>query len=310
MPSANKVLQEIQGEHNKNPEQDPFFSIRRKYLENHHKIRGRNVIAYYSGWLQQHSIGGSEINDNDKNSFMSVIHGLDRSKGLDLILHTPGGGVAETESLVDYLKQMFNSDFEVFVPQLAMSAGTMIACASKQIHMGKQSSLGPIDPQFNGLPASAILEEFERAAREIKKQPEKLPLWQVIINKYHPSLILSCENAIAWSKEIVEEWLKNNMFKDNKDKEKISKNIVNILSDHQEMKTHSRHISLREAQKIGLKISQLEDNQELQDTVLAIHHAYMHTLSSLPIIKIIENHNSVGQILQFAVKPDASHSNR
>ena len=122
---------------------------------------------------------------------MSVIHKLDRSKGLDLILHTPGGEVAATESLVDYLKQMFNSDFEVFVPQIAMSAGTMIACASKCIHMGKQSNLGPIDPQIGGLPASAILDEFDKAAQEIKEQPEKIPLWQIIINKYHPSLILS-----------------------------------------------------------------------------------------------------------------------
>ena len=37
---------------------------------------------------------------------MSVIHKMERKKGLDLILHTPGGDVAATESLVDYLKEM------------------------------------------------------------------------------------------------------------------------------------------------------------------------------------------------------------
>ena len=42
---------------------------------------------------------------------------------------------------------MFKLNIEVFVPMTAMSAGTMIACMSRKIHMGKQSSLGPIDPQ-------------------------------------------------------------------------------------------------------------------------------------------------------------------
>jgi len=68
---------------------------------------GRNVIIYYSAWLQKPSIVGLQVNDADKNGFMTVIHELDRSKGLDLVLHTPGGETAATESLVDYLRSMF-----------------------------------------------------------------------------------------------------------------------------------------------------------------------------------------------------------
>lgn len=300
MPNWNEILEEIKNQAEREAKKDPFGIIRQKYLNQLFKKRNRNIIAYYSGWLQKSYIGGIEINDNDKNAFMSVIHGLDRNKGLDLILHTPGGEVAATESLVDYLKQMFNSDFEVFIPQIAMSAGTMIACASKCIHMGKPSNLGPIDPQVGGLPASAILSEFEKAAQEIKKQPEKTPLWQVIVGKYHPSLILSCENAILWSKEIVKEWLKDNMHSGNED---VCEDIVNKLSDYKKMKTHSRHISLKEAQEIGLKVEALENDQELQDIVLTIHHTYMHTLNSTSIIKIIENHKNVGQILSITAPP-------
>ncbi|MCZ0933101.1 MAG: ATP-dependent Clp protease proteolytic subunit [Oligoflexia bacterium] len=290
MPSWNTILKEIQTE----PKTDPFLNVRQRYINQLFKRRGGNVIAYYSGWLQKSNIRGVEINDNDKNFFMAVIHGLERNKGLDLILHTPGGEVAATESLIDYLTTMFNFDIEVFVPQIAMSAGTMIACASKQIHMGKQSNLGPIDPQIGGLPAGAILDEFEQAAKEIKKQPEKIPLWQVIVSKYHPSLILSCENAIEWSKDIVKRYLKAVMFSDASE-EYISE-IVDNLSDHNQMKAHSKHIGLKEAQKIGLKINPLESDNELQDIVLTIHHTYMHTLNSTPAIKIVENHIGVGQI--------------
>jgi len=41
-----------------------------------------------------------------------------------------------------------------------MSAGTMLSCASKEIVMGKHSCLGPIDPQYGGVPAYNILSEF------------------------------------------------------------------------------------------------------------------------------------------------------
>ena len=296
MPNWNDILKEIQND----PNTDPFHNVRQKYIRQLFEKRQRNVIAYYSGWLQKTNVRGIEINDNDKNAFMAVIHKLDRSKGLDLILHTPGGEVAATESLIDYLREMFGLDIEVFVPQIAMSAGTVIACASKLIHMGKQSNLGPIDPQIGGLPAGAILDEFEQAAREIKKQPEKIPLWQAIVSKYHPSLILSCENAIEWSKEIAKKYLETGMFFN----ESINvSQIVDKLSDHKQMKTHFRHIALKEAQSIGLKITPLEQDDKLQDIVLTIHHAYMHTLNSTPAIKIVENHIDIGQIHSLPVPP-------
>lgn len=143
---------------------------------------GRNVIVYYSGWL--HKVGlPSELfslNDADKNGFMSAIHTLDRSKGFDLVLHTPGGEIAATESLVDYLRSMFGKDIRAIVPQLAMSARTMIALSCKSVLMGKESSLGPIDPQIGGIPAHGVIEEFKRASEEIADDPSKTPVWQPI----------------------------------------------------------------------------------------------------------------------------------
>src|SRR5271156_1801853 len=94
---------------------------------------------------------------------MSVIHGLDRSKGLDLFLHTPGGDMAATESLIDYLRQMLGRDIRAIVPQIAMSGGSMIACACKEIVMGLQSNIGPFDPQIGGMPAQATKGERDRS---------------------------------------------------------------------------------------------------------------------------------------------------
>ena len=143
--------------------------FRRNYLKELSDYTGRNVIAYYSSWLSRQGQPNLDINDSDMTGFMNCIHGLDCTKGLDLILHTPGGSPAAAEAIVNYLRSKFNNDIRVIVPQLAMSAGTMIACSAKVIIMGKQSSLGPIDPQFNGIPAYNIMMEFEEArVRESK----------------------------------------------------------------------------------------------------------------------------------------------
>lgn len=266
--------------------------IRRKYLRELHALTGRNIIIYYSGWLQKRNLEGVEVNDADKNGFMTVVHQLDRSKGLDLLLHTPGGETAATESLVDYLRAMFGNDIRAFVPQLAMSAGTMIACACKEIFMGKQSSLGPIDPQFRGIPAHGVVEEFNRAHKEVRQDPSKIPVWQPILAKYSPAFIGECEKAIEWASEMATEWLLEGMFEGRKTKKKIKmvKAIVNDLSDHALSKSHVRHLPHDRCKEIGLKIRCLEDDQKLQDAVLSVHHACIHTLGATPAFKIIENH--------------------
>jgi ATP-dependent protease ClpP protease subunit len=299
MPNWTEVILEIQEEQIKNPDSNPIDTVRRKYLKKVSEITGRNAIAYYSGWLQKPQAPDTAVNDKDKGGFMLTINKLDRTKGLDLILHTPGGDIAATESLVDYLYSMFGKNIRVIVPQISMSAGTMIAFASNQIIMGKHSNLGPIDPQMGGLACQAVLDEFEQAKSDIKINPQAAALWQVIIGKYHPTFLGACRQAIEWSEKMVFEWLKNNMC--NQDENKVNK-IIDAFANHSKQKSHSRHISKKECIDLGLNILDLEDSQELQDAVLTTHHSFMHTFSSTFCVKIIENQNGVAFIEQSAPK--------
>src|SRR2546428_13939699 len=65
----------------------------------------------------------------------------------------------------------------VIIPQLAMSAATMIACAADEIVLGKHSFLGPIDPQLilntpvgqRMVPAENILEQFEQGQKRVSR---------------------------------------------------------------------------------------------------------------------------------------------
>lgn len=292
MPSWNEVLSEINGYTPPNP----LDHVRRKYITKLHERTGRNVICYYSGWLQKPGSYQSSINDDDKNGLMATIHGLDKNIGLDLLLHTPGGNIAATESIVNYLRSIFGTNIRAIIPQIAMSAGTMIACSCKEIVMGKQSNLGPIDPQFNGIPAHGVLQEFKEAIEGIQKNPASIPLWQTIVGKYHPTFLTECQHAIDLSSTVVQEWLSTGMFEGNPDAEKISKEIVKKLNNHNDTKTHERHIHLKDAQEMGLRVIQLEDDQNFQDLVLTVHHSYIHTLANSNVIKIIENQNKIAAI--------------
>ena len=318
MPNWHEILNEI------GKLGSPYDVIRRQYLKKLSDYTQRNTIVYYSGWLQKNNVQGVEVNDSDKTGLMTVVNGLDRDKGLDLILHTPGGYTAATESVVDYLHNMFGNNIRAIVPQLAMSAGTMIACSCKSMLMGKQSSLGPIDPQLGHMPAHGIVEEFKRAHDEIKaahinainhpKDPNaiaevntKLALWQPIIAKYSPALIGECEKNIEWSETMVKEWLSRNMLSDlsQEDLLRVRGTIMKELADHTVSKSHSRHIPMQKCMDIGLKIEILEDDQELQDLVLSVHHSCIHTLSATPAFKIIENQNGIAfiQIAQMMQLP-------
>ena len=298
MPSWNEVLSEIQ---KKTAEQGPLDQVRRNHLKNLYDHTGRNTIIYYSGWLQNGDGDAplqSIIFDGDMNSFMTTIHGMDTSKGLDLILHTPGGVASATEAIVNYLRAKFGTDIRCFVPQLAMSAGTMIACACKEIYMGKQSSIGPIDPQFGSMAAQGVVNEFKQVIEDIKKHPEAIPMWQAIYSKIPAGFITKCQQAINASTRLALEWLRTGLFKDDEDAEKKAQKIVNFLNSNKDIKEHDRHIMAQQAKEIGLKVKMLEDDQELQDLVLTVHHACMHTFSlANGLQKIVENQNGIGMFL-------------
>jgi ATP-dependent protease ClpP protease subunit len=317
MPDWNQMLEELSaievGAINK------FDTIRRRYLTQLHELTKRNVIIYYSGWLQKPDIAGTEINDEDKNGFMTALHQLDHRKGLDLILHTPGGQTGAAESLVDYLRAVFGTDIRAFVPQLALSGGTVIACGCKEVYMGKHSSLGPIDPQIGGIPAHGVIEEFKRASQDIKENPDTILVWQPILNKYPIAFIDRCEKLLEMVEEMVTVWLSTGMF-EGEDQAVIvtdengnaitdengnhimtttSSHIAGILINAGIFKSHDRHIRPEDCLRIGLKIRLLEDEPDLQDAVLSVHHACIHTLAGTLAKKIIENHDGKA-FIQFA----------
>jgi hypothetical protein len=106
MPTWNDILAEIQRAGSTHD------LVRRRYLKKLAAKTKRNVIIYYSAWLQKSDLYRQQtweftLNDADKNGLMATIYEMPRAKGLDLVLHTPGGDMAA----------MFGTDIRAIVPQ-------------------------------------------------------------------------------------------------------------------------------------------------------------------------------------------------
>jgi hypothetical protein len=265
---------------------------------------GRDVIIYATAFTSSR-IGQIppymlQITAEDIQGFMAALHGLN-GKSLDLILHSSGGSLEAAEQVVQYLRAKYDH-IRAIVPQNAMSAATMIACACDEIVMGKQSALGPIDPQitfptkdgFRTAPAFDLLAEFSQAKAEVSADPKVAPIWVNKIRDYPPGILTTCKRTTELSVEKVKVWLALYMFRGEPDAGGKAEAIAGWLGTAMEHKTHGRPINLTLAQEKGLKVVPLEGDQGFQDLVLSVYHASCISFEVTPCVKFIENHNGRG----------------
>ncbi len=301
MPGWNELSNQFKNQ------KDPNWLQRQliKYMGAIAELRGNStVILYASAFLQQRD--DSSIAREDVNGLMNALYGANIGDNgcLTLILHTPGGELYAVESIVDYLHAKFKC-IEVIVPFLAMSAGAMISLASNLVILGKQSQLGPIDPQISSgqklHSARAIQEGFHRAKEDILQNTKLAHLWAPILQNMGPSLMIEADKSLRYSKELVVKWLTQRMFAKESDAgEKIQK-IASYFNAEQSDKLpsnvhmHGQRIGLQKMRELGVKTEMLEDNQKLQDAVLSVYHLMTMIFENNPATKIIAS-NSGGWI--------------
>jgi len=305
MPTWGQILGEIR-ELILAGDKHAFDSVRNKYLRELSEATGRDTIIYASRWTSGDAPPNLvSITDEDIHAMMEAVAGL-RKENLDLILHSGGGSAEAADAIISYLRQKFKH-IRVIIPQAAMSAGTMLACAADVIIMGRQSSIGPIDPQFilqtsvglQVIPAHSILEQFKKAQEDCRSNPKNLNSWLPMLSQYGPALLVRCQDQIDFGRELIENWLKEYMFK-GEDPEHAEK-IADYLSNHSNFKTHGKHIGIDKAREIGLKIELLESDQIFQDKALSAFHATMHAFGSTNTAKVIANQNGNCYMKQFSV---------
>lgn len=259
---------------------------------------GRNVVFYATAFMQKPAVPAYEtmLMLEDLNGLMASLHGMDWSKNLTLLLHTPGGVPGAANALVEYLHSKFQN-IEVIVPTFAMSAGTMISLGADLVVMGRQSQLGPIDAQMQtkhgSVSAGAMLENFERARTEISANQNLAHLWHPILQSMGPSLNQEAADALAYGEAMVKGWLEKRMFAgqaDAADRARAAAHHFNATTVH---KNHSRRIDREEARSMGIKVEDLEDSQVLQEAVLTAYHIASLNFTVTKAVKIFASTQKV-----------------
>lgn len=290
MPSWNELLTEFE----KQPGEFIGNNLQ-KYLNKISSLReGRNVIFYASAFLQKPEAPQTflQITHEDLNGFMATLHGMKWGKGLTLLLHTSGGLTNAAETIVEYLYQKFKY-IEVIIPTFAMSAGTMISLSANKIIMGRQSQLGPIDPQMplsgRFVSAQSIIDQFEEAKKEILNNSKVAPVWYPVLQSIGPALLKEAKNALSYSQRMVENWMKLRMFASDQKCNENAEKIAKFFRDASVHLSHGRRISREEAKAQGVIIEELEKNPDLQEAVLSAYHLITLAFEKTHATKIIES---------------------
>lgn len=289
MPIAQEILLEIQANaHNPSNVRKAADLVRRKYLQQLANVLKKPVIVYAANFRHPNA----SISLEDVHSFMSMCSGIGNDH-IALVIHTPGGAINAIEAVVKYLRTQFTA-LDVIVPMQAFSAGTMWCCACENIYMGKNSFLGPIDPQIPFLradgqllptPAQSLIDEFEAAKKDAVKNPKTMAAYEPILKQYAPSIVTICKNAVERSKILVKDWLVQYHHL----KPQTAASIANWLGQHNKHKDHGRPLSITDLNAKKMNILRLEDNQQMQDAALSLYHAISYLFEIANISKIIEN---------------------
>jgi ClpP class serine protease len=200
------------------------------------------------------------ITVDDSEEVIRAIHMTDKEMPIDLILHTPGGLVLASLQIAEAIKK-HKGKVTVFVPHYAMSGGTLISLAAREIVMSDFAVLGPVDPQLGQYPAASVLKVIARKpVKDIEDQ----------------TLIMAdqAEKAIIQVRESVKELMQGNPTNGKVDE------LARLLSEG--TWTHDFPITYERAKALGLPV-----NFNIPDDVLKLMSLYPQPTRTQPSVEYL-----------------------
>lgn len=201
-------------------------------------------------------------------------HG-DKKEKVAVVLNTGGGEADVAEKIVKIIRHNYK-EVSFIIPDIAMSAGTMMAMSGDRILMNYASCLGPIDAQIEeGDNREQIsVADYLRKFEEMRKKSENGELTQADVILLENGLNLGQLERYKKEQELgaalVREWLSEYQFKGHGEK---AKKVAEILNDNNRWHTHGRPIDMSELRKIGeevdmdLSVADYEQNPDLAASI-------------------------------------------
>ncbi|HEX3365785.1 SDH family Clp fold serine proteinase [Phenylobacterium sp.] len=237
------------------PTKTPMFTARNSArYERQDLIKAINaaektqLICYVAGH-------DTEINRDDLLGFVDLLHNISDGEPVDLMLHTCGGDVDACEKLVAAIHaKVGESPFRVIVPDMAKSAGTLMALGANSVIMSDTSELGMIDPQYpmadrqgNVIMHSVVayLEAYEEHAAALRRDV-KDPIALLMLDGFDAKIVRKFQGIRDRVRTFAEDLLKRQGLP-------ASAISAELLSSSR-WKTHAQPISHADATQLGLPI--------------------------------------------------------
>lgn len=258
----------------------------------------RKLIVYAADFKKSAPGAPNTIEPDDKTGFSDLIEGLE-GQPLDIVIRSPGGSAEAVEQLVSMLRANFD-DIRFIVPDMAMSAATLMCLSGNFILMDEQSFLGPIDPQIEMVsphgrmrfPAQTLIDGFEKAQKAIIQDERALPVFLPWLNQFGP-FVQVCQNAIDLSVELATKWAEEYMLAGQKNARGRAKKIAAYLSDHRLHKSHGRPIGINDAISNDLQVIDLRKQPALRELVRKLWATIDLYFGRSASVKIFENPHGV-----------------
>lgn len=292
------TYQDISNHFSSRPGLNPF-ELRKLTFDAIEEITKRPIVCYVSKTAGVPQGTPVSIDDTDIVGFSDLIQNI-QGNDLDVFLISNGGSPVSAERIVKLLRNKF-ANIRFLISGNAYSAATMMCFSGDEILMHVQGTLGPIDPQINGIPAYAILKSFEEVEKRLKEEgPAALTAYMPLIAKYDLHLFNICRNAQELSEQLAKQYLLQYMFHDEENAQDKVDTIVSFFLDHGTHKSHGRSIDRLTAIEKGLKISKSEDYDDLDLLLLSLFNQYQFFLAQSPFYKLFENGKGInwGRALQ------------
>lgn len=286
---------------------DAFTAERKVQLKRISELRKSDVLVIAAAIEKPNS----SIENSD---LISIADQLDELKGktLDVILETPGGSGEVTEEIVQLLRRRHET-VSFIVPGTAKSAGTIMVMSGDDILMGSLSALGPIDAQVarNGkyFSAEAFLEGLEKIKQESDDKKYLNRAYIPILQAISPGEIEAARNALKFGMTLAANWLEKYKFKHwathdpsgepvtAAERKARAGKIAAELGSHSKWLSHGRSIKKEDLIAMGIRITNYEENAELNDAIRR-YHTLLRMSFETNMFKVFETSSS--QIYRFA----------
>lgn len=250
------------------------------------KQRGSRVLVYITGNKGNPPIFGTKVASDVLPLFRKILEGFPaRTKKISLVLDTTGGVLDTSWPLVNLIRE-YCEEFEVIVPEKALSAGTLIALGADRIVMLPYSSLSPIDPAAEIIDTEKKQQKrieiediigyinFAKEKIGIKDQAVLGEVMKELGKEINPTMLGSANRAHSLIRSLARKLL--DLRKDKMDKDQVEK-IVNHLCEG--LFSHRHLINRKEATNgVGFgKMVEFADGPT-KKAVEALYNAYVEYL--------------------------------